>query len=53
MKYGFDNGIQLIAGINNLFNEKYNEYQSTNKAGITSYIPADEINYYVGLKYEF
>ena len=53
VKYGFDNGIQLIAGVNNLFNEKYNEYQSTAKTGVTSYIPADEINYYVGLKYEF
>ncbi|MCP1225669.1 TonB-dependent receptor [Sebaldella sp. S0638] len=53
VKYGFDNGIHLIAGVNNLFNKKYNEYQNTNRAGITNYIPADEINYYIGLKYEF
>ena len=48
IKYDFDNGFGVIAGVNNIFGEKYNVYQNGN-----SYIPAEKANYYVGAKYEF
>ena len=54
VSYDFENGIGIIAGVNNLFNEKYNTYQSTSTStGVTEYKPADEINYYVGVRYAF
>ncbi|QNM14588.1 MULTISPECIES: TonB-dependent receptor [Fusobacterium] len=63
-RYTFNNGLMIIAGINNIFNEKY--YLSENKHAekkvpntmppkyeITgSYMPAPERNYYVGFRYE-
>lgn len=48
LKYSFENGFGIIAGVNNIFGEKYNVYQNGN-----SYIPAEKANYYVGAKYEF
>ena len=54
VSYDFENGIGIIAGVNNIFNEKYNTYQSTSTStGVTEYKPADEINYYVGVRYAF
>ena len=54
VSYDFENGIGIIAGVNNIFNEKYNTYQSTSRTtGITEYKPADETNYYVGVRYVF
>lgn len=54
VSYGFDNGIKFLAGVNNIFNKKYNTYQSTSTSTkVTEYKPADKINYYVGVKYEF
>ena len=63
-RYAFDNGLTLMAGVNNIFNEKY--YLSEDKNSekripgtmpprykVTgSYIPAAERNYYVGFKYD-
>ncbi|WP_410208562.1 TonB-dependent receptor [Fusobacterium sp.] len=57
-RYSFDNGLTLITGINNLFNEKY--YLSEDKGAtayrsrrvVGSYIPAPERNYYVGFRYD-
>lgn len=44
----------LFGGINNLLDEKYNNYAvySTSKKRI-GYYPAEERNYYLGLSYEF
>ena len=54
VSYDFENGIGIIAGVNNIFNEKYNTYQSTSTStGVTEYKPADETNYYVGVRYAF
>ena len=48
VEYGFENGFGIIAGVNNVFGEKYNVYQNGN-----AYIPAEEASYYIGAKYEF
>ena len=49
-KYKFQNGISIVAGIKNLFNEKYNISQD--KRG-DRYNPAPERNYYVEFKYAY
>lgn len=64
LKYSFDNGLTILGGINNIFNEKY--YLSEDKGAsknfgsmmkpdyrvVGSYIPAPERNYYIGFRYE-
>ena len=64
LRYSFDNGLTLLGGINNIFNEKY--YLSEDKGAsknfgsmmrpdyrvVGSYIPAPERNYYIGFRYE-
>ena len=49
-KYKFQNGISVVAGVKNLFNKKYNAYQSVLE---DIYEPADERNYYVEFKYAY
>lgn len=46
--------LNLFGGVNNLFDEKFNNYAvySTSKKRI-GYYPAEERNYYLGLSYEF
>ncbi len=50
--YTFDKGLQLYAGINNLFNEKYND-DINYSSGKLTYDPAAERNYYAGFRYTF
>lgn len=50
--YNADMGLSLFAGINNIFDEKYNEEVSfDSKNNIYLYDPAAERNYYVGFSY--
>lgn len=49
-RYAFDNGLDIYAGINNLFNKKYYEDVDYYN-GEFSYDPAAERNYYVGFRY--
>jgi iron complex outermembrane receptor protein len=49
LDYSPINRLYFLAGINNLFNEKYNLSQDS----YGNYIVAPERNYYLGLKYEF
>ncbi len=51
-RYAFENGLDIYAGINNLFDRKYYE----NVDFVTDhfeYDPAAERNYYMGFKYTF
>ena len=61
-RYAFENGLDIYAGVNNLFNKKYYEdvdFVPESKMGpkVTpahlEYDPAAERNYYVGFKYTF
>lgn len=64
LRYNFANGLTLIGGINNIFNEKYylsEDEGATKNFGsmmkpdyrvVGSYIPAPERNYYIGFRYE-
>ena len=46
--------LELFGGINNIFNEKYSEYGSTNAAGsVRALYPSPERNYYIGIKVKF
>lgn len=48
------NSINIYAGVNNVFNKKYNDYVSySTSTKEYSYDPAAERNYYVGFKYQF
>ena len=54
-RYDFDNGLSVIAGINNILNEKYyltsgKDFKGRSTAEV--YSPAPERNYYVGFKYQ-
>ena len=49
-KYKFKGGFSVSAGVKNLFNKKYNSYQSELE---DIYEPADERNYYVEFKYAY
>ena len=51
--YDFKNGLEVYAGIDNLFNEKYYDYVVDYGFGSRSYYPAAERTYYVGAKYNF
>ncbi|MGP1528123.1 MAG: TonB-dependent receptor [Campylobacter sp.] len=59
--YEFNNGLSLGAGVNNLLNKKYFDYERKyNKGGIDdeqnpigAYAPARERNFYARIKYEF
>ncbi|WP_300392405.1 TonB-dependent receptor, partial [Fusobacterium sp.] len=51
-RYAFENGLDVYAGVNNLFNKKYYEDLDYVK-GEFQYDPAAERNYYVGFKYTF
>ena len=46
--------IELYAGVNNVCNEIYSEYASTNStATVRGFYPSPERNYYWGVKYSF
>lgn len=50
LKYKFKNGFSVAGGVKNLFNEKYNDFQSE---AANAYVPAAERNYYVEFKYAY
>lgn len=50
IKFSATKNFSIIAGIKNLFNEKYNLEQSVSS---DSYVPAPERNYYAEFKYKF
>lgn len=51
-RYAFENGLDVYAGVNNLFDKKY--YEDIDYIdGDFQYDPAAERNYYVGFKYTF
>lgn len=54
LSYKLDNGLEVYAGIKNLFNKKYAMVMSTFEAipGI-EYYPANGRSYYTGIKYSF
>lgn len=52
INYNFENGINLYAGINNLFDDKYYD-NVTREKGVTCYNPAPGRNYFVGVEYTF
>lgn len=64
VRYAFENGLTLMGGVNNIFNEKYYLYEDKEADKnfgsmmrpdykvVGSYIPAPERNYYVGFRYE-
>lgn len=49
--YNADMGLSLFAGINNIFDEKYNEEVSYSLKDGYTYDPAAERNYFVGFSY--
>ena len=59
--YEFNNGLSLGAGVNNLLNKKYFDYERKYNRGsidddkhpIGAYAPARERNFYARIKYEF
>ena len=63
-RYAFENGLTIIGGVNNIFNEKYylsqddgaeKNFGSMMKPDYRvtgAYIPAPERNYYIGFRYE-
>lgn len=57
--YMFNNGVSIYGGINNITNEKYNDYTggyydySNPTKFIKNYYPAAERNFYVGIRYSF
>lgn len=55
LKYEVYSGLNLYAGINNLFNEKYYDSITQNSLDYNDfyYSPASERNYYIGISYSF
>ena len=53
LKYKYQNGFGVTAGIKNVFNKKYNINQGKDNHGNTVYSPADERTYFIGASYEF
>ncbi len=51
--YKLRSNANIYVGINNLFDEKYNDYTSVGTTGLPYYYPAPERNYVVGMKYMF
>lgn len=51
-KYTFYKNFSVQAGIKNLFDKKYNDYQWSSRRG-TTYEPADERNYFIELSYNY
>ena len=60
--YEFNNGLSLGAGVNNLLNKKYFDYERKYNRGVINdpidnpigaYAPARERNFYARIKYEF
>lgn len=49
LKYSFDNGLEIYAGVRNLFDEEY----CTSFISYGSYYPADGRSYYAGFRYSF
>ncbi|HLD35902.1 MAG TPA: TonB-dependent receptor [Planctomycetota bacterium] len=45
--------VKASLGVNNLFNQRYEEYGSTNSAGTIALYPSPERNYMLGLAVEF
>lgn len=57
-KYNINKNFSILAGAKNLFNEKYNDYQSssmhrTTRAMFTRYEPADERNLFIEFNYKY
>lgn len=52
VKYDHSSGLGIQAGVKNLFDTKYNENQSTS-GSTTTYTPARERTYYLGVSYDF
>lgn len=54
IRYQMNEGLELYAGIRNLFNKKYcNALYSNPNKKTTNYYPADGRSYYAGFKYNF
>ena len=53
LKYRHKTGFEINTGVKNVFNKKYNEDQSTSSTGVTTYSPAPERTYFLGVSYEF
>ena len=55
--YDFQNGLEIYAGIDNIFAEEYYEYAGYYYSGSSGdnyyYYPAPERTYYAGFKYDF
>lgn len=51
--YTFDNGLNIYAGINNLFDEEYEDSIIYDKNNGYTYSPANGRNYYAGFRYNF
>ncbi|WP_172201249.1 TonB-dependent receptor [Campylobacter sp. RM16188] len=50
LRYKLQNGFSIAGGIKNLFNEKYNDFESKLA---DAYVPAPERNYYLEFKYAY
>lgn len=50
LRYKLKNGFSVAGGIKNLFNEKYNDFESK---VADAYVPATERNYYLEFKYAY
>lgn len=50
-RYSFENGLDIYAGINNLFDREYYETVGYVKGTGLEYDPAAERNYYIGFRY--
>ena len=53
LKYKYQNGFGVTAGIKNVLNKKYNINQGKDTNGNTVYSPANERTYFIGASYEF
>ena len=53
LKYKYQNGFGVTAGIKNVLNKKYNINQGKDTNGNIVYSPANERTYFIGASYEF
>ena len=54
LRYKFDEGLEVYAGIRNLFDEGYaTAITSSIPSNLVCYYPAPGRNYYIGFKYNF
>lgn len=57
-KYKISKNFSILGGIKNVFDKKYNEYQSSSlnrktKKYVSTYAPADERNFFIEFKYTY